>query len=100
MNQEIQKEKWIAVVGLVEEKPYEIFTGRADEAFIVPDRVTHGWVIKSKTEDGSKRYDFRYVDRDGYKVTIEGLSRCFRACLLLPRQEDRDCLWDTRENNA
>lgn len=71
-------EKWIAVVGLLEGKPYEIFTGRADEAFIVPDRVKHGWVIKSKTEDGSKRYDFRYVDRDGYKVTIEGLSRCFR----------------------
>lgn len=72
------EEKWIAVVGLLEGKPYEIFTGRADEAFIVPDRVTQGWVIKSKTDDGNKRYDFRYVDRDGYKVTIEGLSRCFR----------------------
>lgn len=71
-------EKWIAVVGLLDGKPYEIFTGRADEAFIVPDRVTKGWVIKSKAEDGTKRYDFRYVDRDGYKVTIEGLSRCFR----------------------
>lgn len=71
-------EKWIAVVGLLENKPYEIFTGRAEEAFIVPDRVTKGWVIKNKMEDGRKRYDFRYVDRDGYKVTIEGLSRCFR----------------------
>jgi ribonucleoside-diphosphate reductase alpha chain len=70
-------EKWIAVVGLLEGKPYEIFTGRADEAFIVPDRVTQGWVIKNKSDDGQKRYDFRYVDRDGYKVTIEGLSRCF-----------------------
>lgn len=71
------EEKWIAVVGLLDNKPYEIFTGRADEAFIVPERVTQGWVIKSRAEDGGKRYDFRYVDRDGYKVTIEGLSRCF-----------------------
>lgn len=71
------EEKWIAVVGLLDGKPYEIFTGRADEAFIVPERVTRGWVIKNKTESGT-RYDFRYVDRDGYKVTIEGLSRCFR----------------------
>jgi ribonucleoside-diphosphate reductase alpha chain len=70
-------EKWIAVVGLLEGKPYEIFTGRADEAFIVPERVSKGWVIKNKSEGGT-RYDFRYVDRDGYKVTIEGLSRCFR----------------------
>ncbi|CAN5124430.1 adenosylcobalamin-dependent ribonucleoside-diphosphate reductase [soil metagenome] len=70
-------EKWIAVVGLLEDRPYEIFTGRAEEAFIVPERITKGWVIKSITETATKRYDFRYVDRDGYKVTIEGLSRCF-----------------------
>lgn len=71
------EEKWIAVVGLLEGRPYEIFTGRAEEAFVVPERVMHGWIIKNKTEDGKKRYDFRYVDRDGYKVTIEGLSRSF-----------------------
>ncbi|HET6993240.1 MAG TPA: ribonucleoside-diphosphate reductase, adenosylcobalamin-dependent, partial [Bacteroidia bacterium] len=71
------EEKWIAVVGLLENRPYEIFTGRAEEAFIVPERVTQGWVIKSKNEKGQKQYNFRYVDRDGYKVTIEGLSRCF-----------------------
>lgn len=70
-------EKWIAVVGLLENHPYEIFTGRAEEAFIVPERITHGWVIKTKNENAQKRYDFRYVDSDGYKVTIEGLSRCF-----------------------
>lgn len=70
-------EKWIAVVGLLEGLPYEIFTGRAEEAFVVPERIKQGWIIKNKTEEGKKRYDFRYVDRDGYKVTIEGLSRSF-----------------------
>ncbi len=71
------EERWIAVVGLLEGQPYEIFTGRAEEAFVVPERVTQGWIIKSKNDEGKKRYDFRYVDRDGYKVTIEGLSRSF-----------------------
>lgn len=70
-------EKWIAVVGLLNGKPYEIFTGRAEEAFVVPASVKQGWIIKNKSDDGTKRYDFRYVDRDGYKVTIEGLSRSF-----------------------
>lgn len=71
------EEKWIAVVGILNGRPYEIFTGRAEEAFVVPERVKNGWIIKNKTEDDKKRYDFRYVDRDGYKVTIEGLSRSF-----------------------
>ena len=70
-------EKWIAVVGLINQKPYEIFTGRATDAFEIPDWIEKGSVIKSVGEDGKKRYDFQYKDKDGFKVTIEGLSRCF-----------------------
>ncbi len=72
-----QNEKWIAVVGILDHRPYEIFTGRAEDAFSLPSYVNKGWVIKIINEDGSKRYDFRYMDKDGYKVTIEGLSRSF-----------------------
>jgi len=72
-----KNEKWIAVVGLLNQTPYEVFTGKAEDAFSLPNYVTKGWVIKVTNEDGSKRYDFQYVDKDGYKVTIEGLSRSF-----------------------
>lgn len=70
-------EKWIAIIGLYEGRPYEIFTGRAEDSFAILSHVEKGWVIRSKTEDGSARYDFQYEDKDGYKTTIEGLSRTF-----------------------
>jgi ribonucleoside-diphosphate reductase alpha chain len=71
-------EKWIAVVGMLNEKPYEIFTGKAEDVFNLPSWVKDGLVIKSKGADGKKnRYDFRFTDKDGYSVTIEGLSRLF-----------------------
>ncbi len=70
-------EKWVAVVGLLDGKPYEIFTGKADE-FYLPPTVMKGWVIRVKTEDSVRsRYDFQFEDKAGYKVTIEGLSRSF-----------------------
>ncbi len=72
-----ENEKWLAVVGLLEDKPYEIFTGKAKDAFNLPDWVENGSVIKHREEDGAARYDFQYQDSDGYKVTIEGLSRSF-----------------------
>jgi len=70
-------EKWVAVVGLLNERPYEIFTGRAEDSFSILSQVDNGWVLKNKDEQGRNRYDFRYVDKDGYKITIEGLSRSF-----------------------
>lgn len=70
-------EKWVAVVGLLNGRPYEIFTGKAEDSFFLPGSVEKGWVIKNKTEPGKSRYDFQYVDKEGYKVTIEGLSRSF-----------------------
>ncbi len=70
-------EKWLAVIGLMNGKPYEIFTGKMKDAFDLPDWVESGWVIKSRDEDGTSRYDFQYEDNDGYRVTIEGLSRSF-----------------------
>ena len=69
-------EKWIAVVGLLKEKPYEIFTGKAEDFLLLPN-VNKGWVIKNKDEKGITRYDFQFEDKQGYKVTIEGLSRTF-----------------------
>lgn len=71
-------EKWIAVVGKINDRPYEVFTGRAEDSFHLPKTVTEGYVIKGKDEEtGKSRYDFRYQDKDGYYVTIEGLSRSF-----------------------
>ncbi len=71
-------EKWIAVVGLLNDRPYEIFTGKAEDAFQLPKMVEHGFVLKNEDEEtGKSRYDFRYKDRDGFYVTIEGLSRSF-----------------------
>ncbi len=69
-------EKWIAVIGLLDGKPYEIFTGKAD-GFILPPWVSKGWVIKSKEKNEKARYDFQFLDKEGYKVTFEGLSRSF-----------------------
>lgn len=71
------EEDWVAIVGLLDGHPYEIFTGHA-KGFFVPDWVTHGRIIKNKLEDGSSRYDLQYSDHDGYKVTMEGLSRQFK----------------------
>ena len=71
------KEKWIAVVGLLNGRPYEIFTGKTEDVFNMPPAVEYGWVIKNRREDGSSQYDFQYEDKDGYKVTMGGLSRSF-----------------------
>lgn len=69
-------EKWIAVIGLYEGRPYEIFSGRAD-AFIVPNYVNKGWIIRVKEGNQPARYDFQFLDQDGFKITMEGLSRLF-----------------------
>jgi ribonucleoside-diphosphate reductase alpha chain len=70
------KEKWIAFIGLIDGKPYEIFTGLADDedGILLPRSVTQGWIIKSHDESGASRYDFQYRNSRGYKTTIEGLS--------------------------
>lgn len=73
------KEKWIAFVGLVDGRPYEIFTGLADDddGIFCPKSVNHGKIIKTTDEQGRKRYDFQFVNKRGYKTTIEGLSEKF-----------------------
>ena len=73
------KEKWIAFVGLVDGEPYEIFTGLADDddGIFCPKSVTHGKIIKAVDENGNKRYDFQFINKRGYKTTIEGLSDKF-----------------------
>lgn len=72
-----ESEKWLAVVGLIDDRPYEIFTGKMKDAFNLPQWLEKGWVIKNRDENGDARYDFQYLDREGYKITIEGLSRSF-----------------------
>ncbi|MYM11604.1 adenosylcobalamin-dependent ribonucleoside-diphosphate reductase [Muribaculum intestinale] len=73
------KEKWIAFVGLVDGRPYEIFTGLADDedGIFCPKSVTKGKIIKAVDDHGNKRYDFRFINKRGYKTTIEGLSDKF-----------------------
>ena len=73
------KEKWVAFVGLLDGRPYEIFTGLADdeEGILLPKSVTNGYIIKNVDENGVKRYDFQFSNKRGYKTTIEGLSEKF-----------------------
>ena len=74
------KEKWIAFIGLINDKPYEIFTGLADDedGILIPRWVNKGVIIKNRNEEeGSSRYDFQYKNTRGYKTTIEGLSHKF-----------------------
>ena len=74
-----KKEKWIAFIGLIDGRPYEIFTGIADddEGIFCPKSVTKGKIIKAIGEDGVKRYDFQFINKRGFKTTIEGLSEKF-----------------------
>lgn len=73
------KEKWIAFVGLLDDRPYEIFTGLADdeEGIFIPKSVSRGKIVKAIDAEGNKRYDFTFVNKRGYKTTIEGLSDKF-----------------------
>lgn len=74
------KEKWVAFVGLLDGRPYEIFTGLQDdeEGIVLPKTVTKGRIVKHvNTEDGTKRYDFQFENKRGYKTTVEGLSEKF-----------------------
>ncbi|MDE6487472.1 MAG: adenosylcobalamin-dependent ribonucleoside-diphosphate reductase [Muribaculaceae bacterium] len=73
------KEKWIAFIGLRDGKPYEIFTGLTDDedGIFCPKSVSHGKIIKAVDENGNKRYDFQFINKRGYKTTIEGLSEKF-----------------------
>jgi len=73
------KEKWVAFVGLLNGRPYEIFTGLSDDedGILLPGSVNKGYIIKNIDDKGNKRYDFQYSNRRGYKTTIEGLSHKF-----------------------
>lgn len=73
------KEKWVAFVGLLDNYPYEIFTGVLDDedGIALPKTVSKGHIIKNVDEDGNKRYDFQFENRRGYKTTIEGLNEKF-----------------------
>ena len=73
------REKWIAFIGLKDGKPYEIFTGLADDedGILIPKNITKGKIIKAYDENGNKHYDFQFRNKRGYKTTIEGLSEKF-----------------------
>jgi ribonucleoside-diphosphate reductase alpha chain len=73
------KEKWVALVGLLDGYPYEIFTGLQDddEGIMLPKSVTNGKIVKHVGSDGQKRYDFQFTNTRGYKITVEGLSEKF-----------------------
>ncbi len=73
------KDKWIAFIGLLDGKPYEIFTGLLDDedGILLPRSVTKGFILKHRESDDISRYDFQYINKRGYKTTIEGLSHKF-----------------------
>ena len=73
------REKWVALIGLLDGYPYEIFTGLQDdeEGIMLPKSVSKGKIIKQVAADGSKRYDFQFENTRGYKITVEGLSEKF-----------------------
>ena len=71
-------EKWIAFVGIKDDRPYEIFTGQDDdEKYPIPKSITKGKIIKVKDDEGATRYDFQYIDKYGYRNTVGGLSHMF-----------------------
>ncbi len=73
------KDKWVAFIGLLNGRPYEIFTGLQDddEGIVLPKNVMTGKIIRCPMEDGHHRYDFQFVNKRGYKTTVEGLSEKF-----------------------
>jgi len=71
-------QKWVAVIGILDNRPYEIFTGEA-EGFVVPDFVKTGLIIKNKLDEHNSRYDFQYLNKYGGRVTLEGLSIQFNT---------------------
>ena len=73
------KEKWVAFVGLLNGEPYEIFTGLMDddEGIMIPKSVSQGRIIKALNPNGTKRYDFQFQNKRGYKITVEGLNEKF-----------------------
>lgn len=73
------KEKWIAFIGLLDGRPYEVFTGIADddEGLMLPKNVNHGYIIKTYNDSGERSYDFQFKNKKGYKTTIEGLNDKF-----------------------
>jgi ribonucleoside-diphosphate reductase alpha chain len=71
------EEQWIAVVGLLNDHPYEIFTGREEDSFFIPPHALKGKVKRVVLADKKKRYDFVYTDEKGNEITVEGLSRSF-----------------------
>jgi ribonucleoside-diphosphate reductase alpha chain len=71
-------EPWMAVVGLYNGRPYEIFTGSANDGFYLHESITKGTVVKAKDKENRTRYDFHYIDREGYPHMAGGLSRAFQ----------------------
>lgn len=68
-------EKWIAFIGLINNKPYEIFTGKSD-ALLLPEGIEKGRIVKTQTGTNEKRYDFHF-DSNNQSHIIKGLSTAF-----------------------
>lgn len=73
------KDRWVAFVGLLNGQPYEIFTGLMDddEGIMIPKSVSQGRIIKVVNPNGTRRYDFQFQNKRGYKITVEGLNEKF-----------------------
>ena len=92
------KDKWVAFVGLMNGYPYEIFTGLQDDevGIVLPKTVTKGRIIKVINHDGTKRYDFQFENKRGYKTTVEGISEKFNNLNYIKRRIYRQILLKRR----
>jgi len=83
-------EKWIAVVGLKDGRPYEIFTGKLTNGLSkLPPTIKDCEIVKNiieveeldeygnKVMVKKKRYDIEYIDLEGNKQVHMGLNHAF-----------------------
>jgi len=72
-------EDWIAFVGKIDEKPYEIFTGRSEGAMLyIPPTINKGKIEKISNEGESSRYDFTFLNEGGFNNVVGGISHQFQ----------------------
>ena len=72
-------QNWIAFVGILNNRPYEIFTGIADEdnGILLSKSIKNGEIEKYKDEDGNKHYRFSFVNKAGIGGSIDNLENRF-----------------------
>lgn len=71
----IQGEKWVCLVGLVDGRPYEVFTGLSDK-IVIPRKYEHGKIVKNPRKTDRSIYDLVLGDEDD-PIIIKDLIKVF-----------------------